>query len=590
MKREALSIRWIHIGILLVLILTMMPRVLNLSARAIGNDEAINALNATELTPHPASRWPGENISLSTSPLYEWITGLVFQLTGSGEAQARFVPAIAGIILALLPIFFIGEISRVELLLSSAILALSPVAINLSRTAGGYTLSALFLTASFLVAFVPLRSEGSTNRWILSSIFLGAGIASGTAFYLGLCSLGLAYLLVSWRFPAVAGSANIQNSLRGIVRYIWLAPLVGVLLATGVGGYRFGLAGMGESIVLWLRGWVPFGQLSALGFILAGFAYEPFILIMGGIGTFHAWRTGEVTGKVFSIWALSSLLIALIYPGRSAQDWIWVVIPLSYLAAKAVKTLIDRLSQRESWIHVASLVAVALILISAALVTLLGYVNGYLQQMLIGDDALIGLALLAMLLLLSSVFVLFGLGWSWDIVQDGGGIVVVILTMLLSISAAWNLAKDQGLGFRTLWVASSPTENGKYFQATLENASLALTGIETAAPVQVQGDVDPSIIWRLRQYPAYKPTLDEDARTPPIIIVPEGADLGSMGAEYFGQGFALNTERAWFGLVPPDLLRWSLTHSAPSASTGWVVFIRGDIIAVGDFPDEGVSE
>lgn len=590
MRRKAISIRWIQIGILLILILALLPRVLNLSARPIGNDEALNALNATGLTSQPAPRWPGDERSLSSSPLYEWITGLIFQFTGSGEVQARIFPALAGILLALLPIIFIGKFSTVELLLSSAFLALSPVAINLSRSASGYTLSALFLSATLFIAVMASKREDPEKQWIFASILLGAGLASGTALYLGLCSLGLSFLLVRWRLPEVFTSGTVQRSLRGILRYLWLVPLVGVILATGVGGYRLGLAGLGESIVLWLRGWVPFGQLSALGFILAGFAYEPLILIMGLIGTVLAWRVDDLRGKVFSIWALASLLICLLYPGRSAQDWIWVVIPFAFLAAGAVRVLLDRLSVRESWVHVAALVAVALVLISAALVTMLGYVNGYLQQMLIGDDRLIGLALIAMFLLLSSVFVLFGLGWSWDIVLDGGGIVIVTITLLFSISAGWNLANDRGLGFRTLWVQSSPTENGRYFQTTLENASLALTGSETAAPVLVQGDIDPAVIWRLRDYPPYEPSVDEDARTPPVIIVPEGAEPGSMGAEYFGQGFALNLERAWFGLVPPDLLRWSLTHSAPTASTGWVVFIRADIIALGDFPDEGTPE
>jgi hypothetical protein len=162
--------------------------------------------------------------------------------------------------------------------------------------------------------------------------------------------------------------------------------------------------------------------------------------------------------------------------------------------------------------------------------------------------------------------------------------------MALSISAAWNLASDRGLGFRTLWVSNSPTENGKYFDMTLENASLALLGDPDAAPILVQGEIEPSLVWRLRDHPRYIPAVSESAATPPILVVPEGAGLGPFGAEYFGQNFAMTVERGWFGLLPPDLLRWSLTHSAPTASTGWVLYIRSDIIAITEFEAEAQLE
>jgi hypothetical protein len=39
-------------------------------------------------------------------------------------------------------------------------------------------------------------------------------------------------------------------------------------------------------------------------------------------------------------------------------------------------------------------------------------------------------------------------------------------------------------------------------------------------------------------------------------------------------------------MLPPNLLRWSLDHSAPTASTGWVLFVRSDIIALSEFSSE----
>ena len=590
MNHEIVRIRWLQIGVLLVVLLAVLPRVINLGDRPLGPEEAVQALNATRLSPEPATFWPTDQEGLTASPLYEWLTGLVFQFGGSGRLQARLVPALAGTLLAVLPLFFMQRASRSWMLLTAGLLALSPVAINLSRMAAGDTLSVLFLTAAIMNSVLPVAIEERERQSIWTAILLGASLASGRAVYTGIFSLLFTYALIRWRMREALRSGELAFSGKGFVHHLWIVPVTAVLVATGVGGFRFGLAGLGEALVLWLRGWVPFGQLSALGFLVAGLTYEPLLVVVGTIGAVLAWRRSDTYGKAFSLWALASFLTVLIYPGRSAQDWIWAAVPLAVLAASTLSLLLQRISQREKWLHVVSLVSIAIVLISAAAVTLLGYVNGYLQQMLMGDDVLIALALFAMLLLLASVFVLFGLGWSWSIVLDGAGIVVVAVTFLLSVSAAWNLGSDRGLGFRTLWVPSSPTQNGQYLEDTIENASLALTGDANAAPIFVQGEPEPGLIWALRNYPRYEPVEAENATAPPILIVPDGADLGAYSAEYFGQSFALNLERGWFGLVPPDLLRWSLTHSAPTASTSWVVFIRSDIIRLSDFSTEPALE
>lgn len=590
MNRDSIRIRWLHIGILLIVLLSALPRILNLAERPLDNFESVQALNAAQLTPDPASYWPETQQTPSSGPLYEWLTGMIFQFSGMGAAGARLIPALAGFLLSVLPFLFFRRLPKFKLLLSAAFLALSPVAINLSRTAGGATLSAMFLAGFVLTFALPDEKASTEPNSIWAAILLGGALASGETAYNGLLSLLLAYLLVRWFYPGVVRSEFAVQNRRNLLSFLWLTPLVALLLATGLGFSQFGLSDLGESLVLWLRGWIPFGQLSALGFLVAGITYEPFILIMGLGGALVAWRRGSKTGKLFAFWAIAAFLTGIIYPARTAQDWIWVVIPLCFLAADSITVLFERLVKREVWIHVVSLVGIALVLVSAAVITLIGSVNGYLQQMMVGNDVLIGIALLAMLLLLSSVFVLFGLGWSWEIVWDGLGISLSLLSMVLSVSAAWNLANDRGLSFRTLWVSSSPTGNGRYFERTLENASLALTGDRTAAPVFIQGEPEPSLVWRLRKYPRYEPIDAQNAATPPILIAPEGAGLDAYGAEYFGQNFALNFERAWFGLVPPDLLRWQLTHSAPTASTGWVIFIRADIIALSDFSEEPALE
>lgn len=590
MNRIELRIRWLHIGILVIAVVAALTRLPGLSKRPIDNSEAISALNAAQLTTDPAPYWLDQTQARSVSPLYEWLTAAVFQVSGSGEGAARLFPAIAGILFVLLPLGFLRAEAKATLLLGALFLALSPVAISLSRAAGGTMLSALLLCA-FVLTMTLSRDQDSADRSaILAAILIGGALSAGEPAFHGLFSLIIAGVLVRWLYPEIWRFYSASRVFEQLLKYLWLSPIVAILLATGMGMSRLGLSGIGESFVTWLNGWIPFGQLSALGFLAAGISYEPLLFILGAAGIILVRKRADDFAKLSISWALGALLSGLIYPGRSAQELLWVLIPSSFLAALFTSELITRLTQRVDWPHVFSLVAISLVLISSAVVTIIGYVNGYLQQMLVGDDVLIGVALFAMFLLLSSVIVLFGLGWSWDVVWDGLGIVLILMTLALSISSAWKLEHDRQLGFRTLWESDSPSANGRYFDNTIENASLALTGSLTAAPVHIDGEPNPSLIWHVRHHPRYfnpDPTLQA---APPIIIARAEAGLGEYGAEYFGQKITMTFERAWYGLLPPDFFRWSVTNSAPTAPTGWVVFVRSDIIALSDFAPEAPSE
>jgi hypothetical protein len=71
---------------------------------------------------------------------------------------------------------------------------------------------------------------------------------------------------------------------------VWVALVVMLLVASGVGFYWNGLAGLGESITEWLHGWTEPGTQSAIAYAVMLLAYEPLFVVMGIVGAVLAWR------------------------------------------------------------------------------------------------------------------------------------------------------------------------------------------------------------------------------------------------------------------------------------------------------------
>jgi predicted membrane-bound mannosyltransferase len=99
---------------------------------------------------------------------------LFFLLFGAGDAVARLWPALAGLALALTPLLLRRQLGRVAALATGGLLALSPTAVLLSRTATGDVLAAL---GSFLLV-AGLWRAAATRTLINASAEPGTGCVS----------------------------------------------------------------------------------------------------------------------------------------------------------------------------------------------------------------------------------------------------------------------------------------------------------------------------------------------------------------------------------------------------------------------------
>ena len=107
------------------------------------------------------------------SPAYFSFTSLLMSLGGDGDAIARLVPALFGLLTVLLPWLWRGRFRPAVWLTAGVLLAVSPIHMIISRTAGGEAI-ALFALTLLAVAATRL-DEGD-----------GWGMAAGAALGLGL--------------------------------------------------------------------------------------------------------------------------------------------------------------------------------------------------------------------------------------------------------------------------------------------------------------------------------------------------------------------------------------------------------------------
>ncbi|NIV29460.1 MAG: hypothetical protein GWN58_08105, partial [Anaerolineae bacterium] len=306
--------------------------------------EASVALTAAADTELASPFWsPSQVPAEAAAPAYTNPTAALMSGLGADPAIARLVPALAGVIFMCLPLLLLRRLGWVRVLLSMLLLSISPTALTVSRSAGGEMLAALGLT---LAAILLVRSRSpSPLEGTVAGVSLGAGIASGPAFWTGLFGFCLAYLLFR-AFSRDDPFARVSRSLL-LRRVVPTALLTALVLATWFGSR---LGGLGDALAAagsWIMGWTRAGGMPLLPGVFVFPIYEPLVLVMGTIAAVRGinpvgdeWRPPVFLG-------IGSLAAFVLYPSRSAADLIWVIMPAAVLAVGTIESTIERTVSRE---------------------------------------------------------------------------------------------------------------------------------------------------------------------------------------------------------------------------------------------------
>lgn len=322
------SFRW-YWGVLLLLLL--LTRLSALNAALLTPDEAHSALQALAVVEE--RQWP-----LSpTSPLLLNGNSLLFTLFGSGSGLARFLPALAGILLAVTPWLWrkmlpVSERDGLPPAFSAysaiALLLLSPIMLFVARQVNAATLGTLGGVLVITALFTMSRDgEDRLAAWLLGT-GLAIGLVGGAAFYDVFISGVLAWGIWHW----VEGRALTFS--RECRRAVGLGLLAAHLISLGLGWRWNGWAGPAESLVIWLREWQA--AVTPVNPLLL-FLYEPLSLLLAAIGLGMAIRQSQSQLLALAAWAVLAGLLVALRPGATPIAFLAPFVPLALLGGWAAQ-------------------------------------------------------------------------------------------------------------------------------------------------------------------------------------------------------------------------------------------------------------
>ncbi len=287
-------------------------RLFLLDAAPLNSDEARQALASWNFV-------RGIPDSFTGSPLLFTGNAILFTLFGASDAAARWLPALFGSALTLLPVLLRRDLGRTGALIASALLAFSPSLVFFSRNLDG-----TIIAMSCALAALALLSAREVWTVVVASGF---------------------FLLMGWsrlRYapkPSSAKSSDgpLAHSLRE-ENYSCPAAILFILVFVGVATtfllHHDGIGAAFDLFGAWLDGLRPGG--SPLELLRLLFVYEPILFLCGVAALVEIGLASKKTGFTFliplALWAAIAFLLysfgADTNPGRTVA----VIVPLTLLA------------------------------------------------------------------------------------------------------------------------------------------------------------------------------------------------------------------------------------------------------------------
>ncbi len=336
------------------------------------------------------------------APLFTNLVALVFWLFGPSDAAARLIPALAGIALSLTPVLLLPVLGTRAALAAGALLATSPITVELSRQVEPAMLSSVLAVTAVASAIRLATDRPLWAPWLLAAS-VGLGLACHPGFALGAGTAALAAYATWGQLPQLVrpgddspsrdpeasrrdgGSASLQLAHSPLIAWgrqtfgAWFGPValgvgLGILGATGL---LMDLAGIG-----FLLGGVWGGAMQSLapaGFLsryLAVFlAYALPLTVLAVCGLVLALRRGDRIAAFLGQWALLLIILSAGFGAMGTAGPALYTAPLAMLAGIAVERAVPWHAVREvtgaGWVAIV-LTLSALVVILFILVALFG--------------------------------------------------------------------------------------------------------------------------------------------------------------------------------------------------------------------------
>jgi hypothetical protein len=578
-----------HESVLYVIafILAAALRFVQLGALPLSDTEAEWALQAHNVA-------QGARPLLGSQPIYILPTSLLFFLFGTSNFLARFIPALTGSTLILVPYLFRERLKPVPGLLLAFFLAFDPGMISLSRQAGS-----LMPALTFVLLAWAFWWHGRPR---MAGIFAGLALLSGPSIWAGLLGLGLAGVLrrTMERPPATTrgdeqddkggASQNAANVRRGDLKVALFFCGATILL----GGTLFllspnGLSAWLDALPVYLVGWarpsgVPGGRL-----LFALLVYQPLAVLFGLVAVARGWWQGRRRTIRLSLWLLTALLVATFYPARQVGDLAWVLVPLWALVALELSnhTRIFFEERRE----VAGVALLVLILLIFAWMDYAGIaldprnpVNVTANAIRIGERVLLEslpptryVLLISVLLLLLVSVLMVALGWSARTARLGSVWGLTVALGIYGLGMAWGTT-----GLRTpdgweLWWRGKRPAQAELLLGTVNEQSEWSTGDALSQDVTLLDIDSPALEWLLHGRDVQMVSALDAQEAPAIILASSQMENPNLPSAYRGQDFTWRREPSWGVLTAYEWIKWSVFREIPYDSETVIVWVRNDL-------------
>jgi uncharacterized protein (TIGR03663 family) len=358
---EGVTLEWALYALFFVV--AVLLRFASLDAHPLTNSEAGTSLAAWQLAQGQAS-------GAYHSPFLFTLNFFTFLLLGGSDLAARFIPALLGSAVVLLPIFLRRELGRVSALLSCALLVFSPTLVFFARQVEGAEIGA---GAGFLAAVLLWRAWESRFEnvralyWAMAAAAI-AWTTSSVSFtvLLGGLAFALVYAFVSRRGVARRITAEaysngpISDEMPSLAladdapiesKSPWLRALLifGAVYVASATAFLLNRGGLGAAFTLfgdWLSMFSVIGPLNApLNLLLV---YEPLTLIFGFAGLVLALtlRSDEWSERALLVFLGITAIVGFVFYSvagvKDPANVVVLVIPLMLLAGWFIGSLVER--------------------------------------------------------------------------------------------------------------------------------------------------------------------------------------------------------------------------------------------------------
>lgn len=545
-------------GLLLVIvILAAIGRLVGLAITPLSPAEASQALTVWNF-------WHETGLSqtiVPISPAYFALTGLLSQVAGSSDAVMRLLPTLFGLGLVALPWLWQRRLGQIGALVTSLLLAVSPLFSFASRTAGGDSM-ALFAILLALVCFdnYQLSQEKGWFYGLLGAVALG--LNSAPIFYGAVATLALA-----WLIQQVMGPKLYTVLLRPEPTLTRPALSLAAILFVGLGTlFLWNPAGLGGTAGILGSWFANFGLNTDitvwLAPLLALARYEPAIFVVGLIAIIWAtWRNDS--WSVFMVYWFSAGVILLLLQSGKLENGLLLLLPMALLAGLWAQRQLEAPAGNSKWLLYLFLLLVGLTIYF----NLVRYLR--LSQYDPNQFGYAGLAIIAFVFGLAAT----NLVRTFDGPAGRQGGLLGLLTLLLAYSwgSGWWLNHQAANDPRERWVSEATANDLPLLRQVLQDSSRQLSN--SPRSLEIFSAVDtPVMRWYLRDFDQVTFGDSVPAEAQQQAIITRNDVTLTLPNDYFGADFRLRNlemetvQPAGESTVQPlaQILRWWLLRQSPA--------------------------